>query len=148
MNSFDSADCLHRLVKHALDSGAADSLEEAETLFEGYRLCISISAGEAACPQNQAMILTTTALSRRVFLGGVTVEGSVTEPLAVPLPLGDTIGEAVRRLGARIGRPEGDTPTIVIGGGPQQGSNWLLCSYRGRWLARRDSSHPFRACSC
>ena len=120
MASFDSADCLHRLIKHALDSGAADSLEEAEMLFEGYRLGISIGATEAACPLSQVALLTAVALGRRVFLGGITVEGNVTEPLAVPLPLGDTIGEAITRLGARIGRPEGKPPTVVIGGGSQQ----------------------------
>ena len=120
MGSFESADCLHRLVKHALDNGSADSLEEAESLFESYKLCISIGSAEAACPLNQAMLLTTVALGRRVFLGGVTVEGRITEPLTVPLPLGDTIGEAVTRLGASIGRPERETPTVVIGGGPQQ----------------------------
>ena len=123
MDSFDSADCLHRLVKHALDSDAAGSLEEAELLFKGYRLGLSIGAAEAACPLNQAALLTAVALGRRVFLGGVIVEGSVTEPLAVPLPLGDTIGEAVTRLGARIGRPEGEPPTVVIGGGPQRARN-------------------------
>ena len=120
MDSFDSADCLHRLVKHALDSGAADSLEEAESLFQDYRLGLSIGASEGACPLNQAALLTAVALGRRVFLGGVTFEGNVTEPLTVPLPLGDTIGEAVTRLGASIGRPEGEPPTVVIGGGPQR----------------------------
>ena len=120
MASLESADCLHRLVKHALDSGVADSLEEAETLFESYKLCILISASEAACQLNQATLLTTVALGRRVFLGGVTVEGNTTEPLAVPLLLGGTIGEAVTKLGAKIGRPDEETPTIVIGGGPRQ----------------------------
>ena len=120
MDSFYSADCLHRLVKQALDSGAADSLEEAETLFRGYRLRLSIGAAEAVCPLNQAALLTAAALGRRVFLGGVTVEGNVTEPLVVPLPLGSTLGEALVGLGANIGHVDGDEPTVVIGGGPRR----------------------------
>ena len=120
MNSFDAADNLHRLVKHAIDSGAANSLEEAETLFQGYRLRLSISDTEVACPLNQAALLTAAVLGRRVFMGGVTVEGNLTEPLVVPLPLGSTLGEALTRLGACIGRLDGEYPTIVIGGGPRR----------------------------
>ena len=120
MDSFDSADCLHRLVKYALDSGAANSIEDAQTIFQSYRITLSIGAVEAACPLNQTVLLTAVALSRRVFLGGVIVEGSVAEPLLVPLPLGETLGEAIAALGANIGPPDEKAPTIVIGGGPQR----------------------------
>jgi hypothetical protein len=40
MIAFTAADKLHRLVKHALDSGAAASIAEAEALFAGYRLAL------------------------------------------------------------------------------------------------------------
>ena len=101
MDSFDSVDTLHRLIKYALDSGTADSVEEAEMLFKGYKLGLSIGTREIACPLNQAVLLTTAALSRRVFLGGVTVEGDLTVPLAVPLPLGNTVGEALTAVGSQ-----------------------------------------------
>ena len=42
MTAFTAADKLHRLVKHALDSGAAASIAEAEALFAGYRLALRI----------------------------------------------------------------------------------------------------------
>ena len=119
MDSFDSADSLHRLVKYALDSGSVDSVEEAETVFRGYKLGISIGANEVSCPLNQAVLLTTAALSRRVFLGGVTVEGDLTVPLAVPLPLGSTVGEALTAVGASIGRMDREQPIVEIGGGPR-----------------------------
>lgn len=42
MTVFTAADRLHRLVKHALDSGAAASIAEAEALFAGYRVSLRI----------------------------------------------------------------------------------------------------------
>ena len=68
MTSFGPAEQLHRLIKYALDSGTAATLEEAETLFKGYRLTLSIGPDEAACPLHQAALLTAVALGRRVFL--------------------------------------------------------------------------------
>ena len=120
MTSFGPAEQLHRLVKYALDSGTAASLEEAEALFKGYTLALSIGSVEAACPLNQAALLTAVALGRRVFLGGVTVEGDIDTPLTVPLILGDTLGDAVTTLGGVIGPAKGAAPIIVIGGGEQR----------------------------
>ena len=120
MDSFEPAECMHRLIKHALDSGTTDSLEEAENLYRGYKIKLLIGATEATCPINQATLLTATALGQRVFLGGLIVEGSLAEPLAVPLPLGNTLGEAATALGASIGQTDDNIPTVIIGGGPQQ----------------------------
>ncbi len=38
MTKMISADSLHRLVKQAIDSGAAASVAEAQALFQGFRL--------------------------------------------------------------------------------------------------------------
>src|SRR5215471_12138376 len=100
MNAFTPADTLHRLVKQAIDSGAAASLAEAEALFRGYRLCLVIGEGDIGHPAHQAALLTAVALARRVFLGGVTVVGPLDTPLRVPLPLGATMATAVDALGA------------------------------------------------
>ena len=120
MTSVAPAEQLHRLVKYALDSGTATSLEEAEALFKGYRLTLSIGPVEAAYPLHQAALLTAVALGRRVFLGGVTVEGDIDTPLAVPLPLGSSLGEAVTALGGSVGPAPAPAPVIVIGGGPRR----------------------------
>ena len=76
-----SADSLHRLIKHAIDSGAAASVAEAEALFQGYRLQVEIDPAVICDPVQQAAALTTVALGRRVFLGGVTVTGPLDAPL-------------------------------------------------------------------
>jgi len=119
MTHFSHADSLHRLVKEALDSGAASSLAEAETMFHGYRLKFTIASTEADDASHQAALLTGVALAKRVFLGGVSVSGALSAALKVPLPLGKTIGEAVTYLGGTIADDLPEDPTVTIGGAPQ-----------------------------
>ena len=118
MNTRPHADNLHRLVKYALDTGEAKTLGEAENLFQGYRLALTIREAESRNLLNQITLLTAVALGRRVFLGGVSVEGDLDVPLEVPLPLRCRLHEAVTDLGGSLARPEDATPTIVIGGDP------------------------------
>ena len=119
MNATTHADNLHRLVKYALDSGEAKTLAEAESLFHSYRLALTIHGAEASCSLNQTTLLTAIALGRRVFLGGVSVEGDLDVPLKVPLPLRCRLHEAVTDLGGLIAPSDDETPTIAIGGGPR-----------------------------
>lgn len=115
-NRYSQADMLHRLVKEALDSGAATTLGEAEALFRGYRVAFTIGSREAADATHQAALLTGVALARRAFLGGVSVSGDLSVSLRVPLPLGATLAEAVDRVGGVIDDSATDTPLITIGG--------------------------------
>jgi hypothetical protein len=134
---FSQADQLHRLVKEALDSGAASSVAEAETMFRGYRLAVTIG-GEAHDPGHQATLLTTVALARRVFLGGVWVSGDLAVPLKAPLPLGDTLAAAVTALGGLlVGEPGEDTPTIAIGGPSRSraGAQFHVRTFQAGWRA-------------
>ena len=88
-------DSLHRLVKLAMDTGEADSLEEAKNLFMGYRL--GVSAGEDAGHSQtlQAALLTIVNSARRSLLGGVEVEGVGGMKLLVPVPPYRSLEEAV-----------------------------------------------------
>src|ERR1700722_17778758 len=126
MNEFAPAETLHRLVKQAIDSGIASSIDDANAIFFGYRLAFSIGEAEVRDPAHQAALLTGIALARRVFLGGVSVAGApdvrlaVPRPLAVPLPLGETLRTAVETLGAQCTTDEtGDAPRIFVGGHPR-----------------------------
>ena len=114
-------DSLHRLMKHAIDSGRAHSVAAAEEMFRGYRVSVEISAAAAEDPVSQATLLTAVAVGRRVFLGGVFVTGELGARLACALPLGDTLADAVLQLGGRVGSgSDGGTPTVVVGGtGPK-----------------------------
>ena len=118
MSTFSQPDSLHRLVKHAIDSGAAQSVGEAEALFRGFQLAVEIGETAAADGVSQAALLTAVALGRRVFLGGVSVAGDLSAELITPLPLGRTLADAVVALGARRDGIARNTPTIVIGGEP------------------------------
>lgn len=119
MTLYTPADQLHRLVKEALDSGVADSLEAAQALFLGFRLNLVLDPASAGSRHHQAALLTAVNLARRVFLGGITVTGALERPLLLDLPLGATLGEAVRRLGGRVAaEPEPGPPTLRIGGAP------------------------------
>ncbi len=116
----DPSESLHRLVKQAIDSGAASSVPEAEAMFRGYRTHFNIDAAEAGDPHHQAALLTGIALAKRVFLGGVTVTGAMEAALGTPLPLGQTLSDAALRLGAEVldTSPAG-VPIIHIGGAPR-----------------------------
>ncbi|MCF2523212.1 hypothetical protein [Bradyrhizobium sp. G127] len=118
MTAFTAADKLHRLVKHALDSGAAASITEAQAMFAGYRIALRIDDVGVRDPHQQAALMTAVALARRVFLGGVTVSLQPGVPLHVPMPFGKTLAEAVVALGASIGAVPDNIPLIEFGGVP------------------------------
>ncbi len=115
---------LHRLVKLALDNGTARSVEEARALFEGYALDVSVEADAAQEPEHQIALLTTVALARRVFLGGVRVTGALDVKVAQNLPLTGTLEQAIVKLGGfpsdRSDRTGSDDarPLITIGARP------------------------------
>jgi hypothetical protein len=120
MSTHGLSESLHRLVKQALDSGAASSVAEAEAILHGYRLAFAIDTAESRDPLYQAALLTGVSLARRVFLGGVTVAGNLDVPLVVPLPLGANLHDAVVSLGGTPAAmlPE-KTPIVNIGGVPR-----------------------------
>ncbi len=147
-----SADSLHRLMKHAIDSGAVASFAEAEALFRDYRLRVEIDPADISEPVQQAALLTTVALSRRVFLGGVMVTGPLDAPLLLAIPLGRTIGDAVQVLGGILGDLAEEMPTIVIGGGPRERRAGFCvrtaeASWRGGILPVHSELRPGRGCA-
>lgn len=114
---YSIAETLHRLVKQAMDSGEAASVEEAQTLFANYKLRVEIDAQWARDPVQQAVLLTVIALGRRVFLGGVDVAGEIDVPMMTPLRTEATLAAAVAALGARVAGADlaGTIPLVWIG---------------------------------
>jgi hypothetical protein len=109
------SDQLNRLVKIALDTGEASSVEEAEQIFKTYRIQIIVGAGVAHSPVLQAALLTAVNCAVRSFLGGVIVIGAVGS-LCVRLPSYRYLETAVIGLGAKsTNEPSADIPTLVIG---------------------------------
>lgn len=116
MNTFTPADEMHRLAKRAMDNGTVASRQEAEALLRGYRIALSIGPVEAIDRYHQAALLTAVELGRRVFLGGVTVEGDLDVPLAIPVSPGPTLRHAVVAAGGTPWAAAAGIPFIAIGG--------------------------------
>ena len=109
-------DHLHRHLKLALDTGEAASLEEAQRLFDSYRLGIVVGSGVGHSATMQAAVLTAVNTGRRSFLGGVYVEGNLDVPLLVPWGRCRTLGEAVLDMQGMTTDCAHGVPRIVIGG--------------------------------
>lgn len=123
MNAVDPvllADRLNRLVKLAMDTGEAASVEEAEKLFSGYRLSVAVGADVGFSATQQAALLTIVNTARRSFLGGVEVVGIVGMPLLLPLLPYRTLEDAVASLGGKAaGSADRDVPLVVVGDAPK-----------------------------
>jgi hypothetical protein len=123
MSNFTPADEVHRLAKRAMDNGTVASRLEAEALLRGYRVAIAIGPDEATDRHHQAALLTAIKLGRRVFLGGVTVEGNLDVPLNIPVSSGPTLRHAVSAAGGTQGTVTAGIPLIEIGGPAKQRAN-------------------------
>ncbi len=121
MNSIDTellADRLNRMVKLAMDTGEAASVEEAEKLFSGYKLAVAVGEDVRYSATQQAALLTIVNCGRRSLLGGVEIEGIAGMPLLLPLYPYRTLEDAVLGLGGRVvGSASRDVPLVVIGDG-------------------------------
>ncbi len=107
---------INRTVKLAMDSGEANSPEEARRIFERYRLRLNVGSDVAKSPTLQACLLTAINTGRRCFLGGVEVVGCPEADLLIRWRDCRTLSKAVARLQGRlVQRTAGDAPQIIIG---------------------------------
>ena len=110
------ADRLNRLVKLAIDTGEAESIEDAERLFRGYRLSVSVGDDVGHSQTHQVALLTLVNSARRSLLGGIEVEGIVGMELLVPVPPYRSLEDAVAGLGGRVVQSVSpDAPLVVVG---------------------------------
>lgn len=139
------ADRLNRLVKLAIDTGEAETIEEAQRLFAGYRLAVTAGPAVAISPTHQAALLTIVNTGRRSLLGGIEVAGIADAPLLVPLAPYRTLEEAVTGLGGKVVnavRP--GAPLIVLGDGPAGGGAGIRCAHDLRRLGRGNRAAQVR----
>ena len=107
---------LHRLVKLAMDTGEAESLEEAKKLFMGYRLAVSVGEDAGHSETLQAALLTIVNSAKRSLLGGIEVEGIGGMNLLVPMQPYRSLEEAVAGLGGRVVPSLGQgAPLVAVG---------------------------------
>ena len=107
-------DELHRLVKLAMDTGEAQSIEHALRIFAGYRIGVAVGPEIATSATHQAALLTFLRLASRVFLGGIDVVMSAGVPCL--LPGNPNIEQAMASAGARrVSSLEPHVPAVCIG---------------------------------
>lgn len=131
------ADRLNRLVKLAMDTGEAESVEDAEKLFAGYRLAVAAGADVGHSPTHQAALLTIVNAGRRSILGGIEVEGIADMKLLVPVQSYRTLAEAVAGLGGRVVETVSpDAPLVALGDAPKKsGHRFAVRATFGGWAA-------------
>jgi hypothetical protein len=109
-------DALHRLVKLAMDTGEAESVEHAHHIFAGYRIGIATGPEIEWSHSHQAALLTVLQLASRVFLGGidVVIDFDTATSNCIVGNLG--IVETMDKVGARrVTSFERNVPVICIG---------------------------------
>lgn len=112
-----TADDLHRLVKLAMDTGEAESIEHAQQIFAGYRIAVVVGQEIEWSPSHQAALLTFLRIASRVFLGGVDVLAASAEAIPNLIHGGLGIAETIDKVGARrVGSLQPDVPVVCIGG--------------------------------
>lgn len=134
---FVNADRLNRLVKLAMDTGEAASVEEAQKLFAGYRLAVAAGPDVGHSPTQQVALLTIVNAGRRSLLGGIEVEGIAGMKLLVPIPPYRTLEEAVVGQGGRVVRTVSPgAPLVVIGDVPERtGHRFAIRATFDGWAA-------------
>jgi len=94
-----TADTLHRTAKFFMDSGRADSHEQAIEILNTFGLCISVGPELSSSRDHQIALLTLVNLACRTFLGGVHVAGVPKASLLAPLADATSLRGAVTELG-------------------------------------------------
>ena len=107
---------LHRTAKYFMDSGRAETPEEALALLKGFGLSVVVAPSVAASVEEQIALLSLVNAGRRTFLGGVEVTGIPEATLHVPLASASALKDAVVELGGRIADTANPhLPTALIG---------------------------------
>jgi hypothetical protein len=107
---------LHRTAKYFMDSGRADTHEEAIGLLRHFGLTVHVGPQIASSAHHQTALLTLVNVARRTLLGGVEVVGLPDTPSISPIAPATTLKDAVRGLGAHaVKEPKGRWPSAVIG---------------------------------
>jgi hypothetical protein len=123
----EGTDTLNRTLKLEIDSGRAQSREEAAEIVRSYRLQIDIGPSMNASRARQAALLTAINTARRAFIGGVSVRVHDNPVLTTPWAQGKRLRDAVIALGGTIvDALDEQTITIVIGDTPKPPSETVL----------------------
>lgn len=107
---------LHRTAKYFMDSGRAQTTEEAMDLLKSFGLTIVVGPEIQTSAAAQVALLTLVNLARRTFLAGVEIVGLAYAPVLTRLALEASLADAVSNLGGRVApHARSNWPVAVIG---------------------------------
>jgi len=107
---------LHRTAKYFMDTGRAETPEQALGVLKNFGLYIAVGPEVSTSREHQVALLTLVNVARRTFLGGVHVIQAPKSPSLVPLSRGSSVYEAVTYLGGKnVKRRRRDWPLALIG---------------------------------
>lgn len=147
MNKPVDAATLHRTAKFFMDSGQAETAEDALAILGGFGLSIQITPDVAATRNGQIALLTLVNLCRRTFLGGVEVVDCPSVPIITSLSTATELPQAVRELGGMtVNDTSPSRPIVTIGLVPADNARaaWRLTwdGWRGGVLAGANADAP------
>lgn len=124
-----------RITKALTDAQLVDSFEDAETELDSIHPCVLLGTEQARTRAGQAATLTIAATALKCF-GRCTVLVAVDTPLLAPLPIGSTLTEALRQIGADVSSAHPDGATHLIGIGAEGAApNIFVACWWDRWLS-------------
>jgi len=134
---------LHRTAKYFMDSGRAETHEDAIALLKQFGLTIHVGQELSHSIDHQVALLTLVNVARRTLLGGIEVVGLPDAICRTPLAPGQSLIDAVRELGGipvTDFRP--DWPSALIGDAETLAPT--LPSWRLTWEGWRGGVIPRR----
>jgi hypothetical protein len=135
---------LHRTAKYFMDSGRAESHDEAMQLLAGFGLTIYVGPEIVGSSHHQNALLTLINTGRRTLLAGVEIVGLPDDaPSLTPLAPERLLMDAVTELGGRVvDTVNPDWPSAVIGDATVLETK--LPRWRVTWNGWRGGVTPFR----
>lgn len=125
-------DDLNRTAKVEIDSGRAQSLEEAEAILRSYILQVVVAPGAMVTATGRATLMTIVNAGLRCFLGGVRVSGDLGQRSDWPFIGQATARDVVVAFGGTVDEQVTDLhPTVVIGDADARGSVVVHATWDG-----------------
>src|SRR5579883_1316958 len=107
---------LHRTAKYFMDSGRAETHDDAISMLRRFGLTIHAGPNVMRSRDHQTALLTLVNVARRTLLAGIEVVGLQDGPSLSPLAPTGSLADAVRDLGATVvSDASQDWPNALIG---------------------------------
>jgi len=102
MEGIVDSSSLHRTAKYFMDSGRAETHDEAMAMLKKFGLTIHVGPEIVRSAHHQTALITLVNTARRTLLGGVEIVGLPEVPSVSPLAPASSLAQIVRALGGRI----------------------------------------------